>query len=74
MSIPEWPLFRRTDGFISSDPDHLILENETKLGSGLHRDRCAFWLHEMKDMTDILNDTCECSSGELCFVVFLCKV
>ncbi|CAH8486436.1 unnamed protein product [Schistosoma intercalatum] len=63
VSIPEWPLFRRTDGFISSDPDHLILENETKLGSGLHRDRCAFWLHEMKDMTDILNDTCECSSG-----------
>ncbi|CAH8493456.1 unnamed protein product [Schistosoma rodhaini] len=63
ISTPEWPLFHSTDGFVSNNPDYLILEDETKLGSGLHRDRCAFWLHEMQDMKDIWFNRCDPSSG-----------
>ncbi|KAK4473472.1 hypothetical protein MN116_002594 [Schistosoma mekongi] len=60
---PEWPLFRRTDRLITDDYDHFIIEDEFKRGSGLRRDRCKFWLHEMSDMAQILHNTCQLPSS-----------
>ncbi|CAH8455965.1 unnamed protein product [Heterobilharzia americana] len=61
---PEWPLYRRTDGLITKDFDYLIIGDQLTLGSGLRRDGCKFWLHEMRDMTNLLQGTCKMVSKE----------
>ncbi|CAH8823684.1 unnamed protein product [Trichobilharzia szidati] len=59
---PQWPLYRRSDDLLTDDYDHLVITDQLTPGKGLRRDRCKFWLHEMKDLSKILQTTCKLSS------------
>ncbi|CAH8470165.1 unnamed protein product [Schistosoma turkestanicum] len=63
LQKPEWPLYRRTDELITSESDYLLIEDELKPATGLRRDRCRFWLHEMNDLANILQNTCDLRSA-----------